>query len=250
MIRALAIACLGLLALVTHARGASPGNECTVPVSLLESDASLRLTSYRLQRKQPIRIVAIGGGSTAGTAAGPRDQAFPQRLQVALGARYPEIEIVVINKGIPRQSTRQMVDRFASDVLAEAPTLVIWEIGTNDAVRGIDIDEFGRAIQAGIDTLRARTIDIILMDMQFSRSMAALINYPLYLAALHRTADLDDIFVFRRFEIMKYWSETGVFDFENVAREQRQTMAARVYDCIARRLAEAIERAAASPPAR
>jgi hypothetical protein len=46
-------------------------------------------------------------------------------------------------------------------------SLVIWETGISDAVRGIDTDEFAAALQTGIDELKNRAIDILLVDMQF-----------------------------------------------------------------------------------
>ena len=46
--------------------------------------------------------------------------------------------------------------------------------------------------------------------------------------------------VFPRFEMMRYWSEQNVFNFDGVAKDQRASLAAKVYECIASKLAEAI----------
>jgi hypothetical protein len=58
----------------------------------------------------------------------------------------------------------------------------------------------------------------------------------------HR-ADVEDVYLFRRFEMMKLWSETGVFHFEDVPKTRRAELAAEVYDCIGERMADAIEHA-------
>jgi len=42
---------------------------------------------------------------------------------------------------------------------------------------------------------------------------------------------------------MKYWSENGVFNFTDIPKEQRAPLAAQVYECLAERLADAIEHA-------
>jgi len=39
---------------------------------------------------------------------------------------------------------------------------------------------------------------------------------------------------------MRYWSEQNVFNFDGVAKDQRADLAASVYECIGRRLAEII----------
>ncbi len=189
-------------------------------------------------------IVAIGGASTAGTAAGSPDLAYPARLGDALIGLFPYSEVFcVVNKGVPRQSSQQQLDRFPSDVLAEDPVLVIWETGTVDAVHDIQIDDFAGALQRGIDELKNRAIDIILVDMQFSHSTAAMIDFQRYLDTLHRVGGLNEIYVFPRFAVMKYWSEQNVFNFDGVAAGERAKLAARVYECIGRRMARAIRQA-------
>jgi hypothetical protein len=134
-----------------------------------------------------------------------------------------------------------MVDRFSRDVYALSPALVIWETGTFDAAHGIDVEDFAGSLAAGITDLHEHKLETMLMNMQYSRSTASVINFEPYLAAMQHTADLDDVYLFRRFEMMKYWSENGIFDFANVAPERRAPLAAAVYECIAERLADAID---------
>jgi hypothetical protein len=133
-----------------------------------------------------------------------------------------------------------MLERFASDVMPEDPVLVIWETGIADAVRGIEVDDFAAALQNGIDEIKNRAIDIVLVDMQFSHSTAAVIDFERYLTTVRRVGDLNEVYVFPRFEMMRYWSEQNMFNFDEVAPEERARLAAKVYDCIGRKLAKAI----------
>jgi lysophospholipase L1-like esterase len=235
---------IGLLAAMAAAAEAPPIN-CRVPNEIVDDDPILPLTARRFEAKQPLRIVAIGGASTAGTAAGDNGtNSYPHRLEEALRQRHPGVDVTVINKGVARQTTAQMVQRFASDVFAASPTLVIWETGTVDAVRGIDIDQFAAALEAGIAALRDHHLDIMLVNMQYNPSTGSVINFEPYLEALQHAADFDDVYLFKRYEIMKYWSETGVFDLADVPKDQRPQFAAEVYRCLGEVLAEAIDHAA------
>jgi len=213
---------------------------CDVPDELMQVDEKLPHLAERLHAGQPVRIVAIGGASTTGSAAGSSDLAYPHRLQEILARWYPAASVTVVNRGVPRQTARQMLDRFPTDVLPEDPVLVIWETGTTDAVRGVDVDDFAAALQAGIDELEAHGIDVMLVDMQFSHSTMAVIDFERYLNTLHRVGDVNDINVFPRFEMMRYWSEQNVFNFDGVAKDERAALAAKVYECIAGKLADAI----------
>jgi len=229
--------------LIVPTTGRAEQPECEVPPELLEVSVKLPHLAERLGARRPVTIVAIGGASTKGAAAGAPDLAYPYRLQVALAEHYPDAPITVVNKGVPRQSTQQMVERFPTDVIAEDPILVVWETGISDAVRGIEIDDFAAALQAGIDEVKNRAIDIVLVDMQFSRRTSTMINFEQYLTALHRIGDLNEVYLFPRFEMMRYWSEQNVFNFDEVADAERARLAAKVYDCIGRRLAQAIRAA-------
>jgi acyl-CoA thioesterase-1 len=228
------------VAVIACAPCAFAGAQCKVPDELMRVDETLPHLSERLRAGGPIKIVAIGGASTTGAAAGSADLAYPHRLQETLRLWYPGVSITVVNKGVPRQTAQQMLERFPSDVIAEDPVLVIWEAGTTDAVRGVEVEELAAALQSGIDALKTRSIDIMLIDMQFSRSTVTVIDFDRYLNALHRVGDVNDVYVFPRFEIMRYWSEKNVFNFDSISKDERAGLAASVYECIGKKLAETI----------
>jgi len=216
---------------------------CDVPAELAQLSAPLLVTRATIRSGQPVRILALGGGSTLGSAAGGPELTYPARLQAYLATRFPHRQITVVNKGVMRQLTEQMVERMAAEVGAARPTLVIWETGITDAVRGIDPNDFAAQVQAGVEWLAKRRIDVLLMDMQYSRGSATLINFGPYVEALRNVADVKNVPVFRRHELMKHWIEEGVFDFTATPATARAQEAARLYDCLGRALAQAIGRA-------
>jgi acyl-CoA thioesterase I len=217
---------------------------CGAPADLLQVSAKLPHLAARARARLPLTIVAIGGASTRGTAAGLPDNAYPHRLELWLRTSFPGLPITVINRGVPRQSAQQMVARFAADVAAARPVLAIWEVGISDAVRGVDIDDFAAALQSGIDELKKWAIDTILVDMQFSRRADTLIDFERYLETVHQIGELNGVYVFPRYALMRYWSEQHMFNLDEVAGGERARLAANVYDCIGRQLAEAIRIAA------
>jgi lysophospholipase L1-like esterase len=233
---------LAVLLCALPVRGAPAESNCAVPSELVEDDPKLPAVAQAFQARRPVTIVAIGGASTAGTAAGGGEEnAYPHRLEDALRQRHPGVSITVLNKGVARQTAGDMVGRFAADVYPYHPTLVIWETGTVEAVRGLDPEAFAAQLQAGIADLRAHQTEVMMMDMQYSRSTTSVINYEPYLDALHRTADVEDAYLFRRYEMMHYWGENGVFDFVDVPKDRRAALATEVYKCLAERLADAID---------
>jgi hypothetical protein len=234
------VVALGIAVVISLPSAFGGDTRCDVPAELMRVEVILPHLSERLRARNPVKIVAIGGASTTGSAAGSPDLAYPHRLQEVLDHWYPDIPITVVNRGVPRQTAQQMLERFPSDVIAEDPVLVIWETGTTDAVRAVEIDDFAAVLQGGIDQLKTHGIDIILMNMQFSRSTATVIDFERYLSTLYRIGESNELFVFPRFEMMRYWSERDVFNFDEVAKSERASLAASVYECIARNLGETI----------
>src|SRR5260370_20615741 len=120
--------CLGGAAALNLAMPATTRAEpesCAVPPELIEVSVKLPHLAERLRARQTLNIVAIGGASTRGAAAGAPDLAYPHRLQLALAAFYPDVPITVVNKGVPRQSTQQMGERFPTDPIPDDPILVL-----------------------------------------------------------------------------------------------------------------------------
>jgi acyl-CoA thioesterase I len=241
---ALVVVALGVAPGATARAAAAAPSACAAPPDLLEVAARLPHLAARLRARLPITIVAIGGASTSGAAAGLPDNAYPHRLQLWLAAAFPGLPITVINKGVPRQTAQDMVARFAADVLAAKPVLVVWEVGIVDAVRGVEIDDFAATLQTGVDQLKKWAIDIVLVDMQFSPKANAVIDFEHYLDTVHRTGELNEVYVFPRYALMRYWSEQHMFDLDEMTGgRERARLAAGVYDCIGRQLAEAIRTA-------
>lgn len=226
---------------VARQASAAAAVHCSAPPELIEDEPSLPRLARHFKQHSPVTIVVIGGASTAGIAP---DNAYPYFLDIALRRRHPKTQITVINRGVRGQTAAQMAARFAKDVYADHADLVIWETGTVDAVRGKDVNAFAETLDAGIAALRAHKVELMLMDMQYNPSTDSVINFEPYLDALHHTATLQDVYMFRRFDIMKYWDESGAFDLTSVPKAKRLIVAREFYECLGERLADAIDYAA------
>jgi lysophospholipase L1-like esterase len=230
--------------------------DCSVPESFYAFEPPLTKTAKTLASGREVVIVALGGASTLGVAASGPDLAWPARLALALSGRFPSAHAKVINLAVARQTAKRAADRLDRDVLPLKPTLVIWETGTMEAVRGLDVDEFRETLQAGFDKLRAAGGEVMLMNMQFSRDTEAMISFEPYLIAMRELADANDVPLFRRHDIMRYWAESGWLNLRARDDEKRRQVALKLYDCIGRAMADFLTRGvhakepAASPGSR
>ncbi|HXP78001.1 MAG TPA: GDSL-type esterase/lipase family protein [Stellaceae bacterium] len=233
-----------LLPAPASAQGVPAASGCDASAELVQDDPQFPQVAERLKAKQAIVVVVIGGSSTTGRAAGGGDAAYPHQLELALQRRYPGVTVTVLNKGVAGETADQMAARMERDALGANPALVLWEVGVTDAVRATNSDDFTTTLQAGVTQLHDRRIDVMLIDMQYSPDTSSVINFQPYLDGLHQIGDLTGAYVFRRYDIMKYWSDAGVFNFTDVPKSDRRQLAARVYTCLGERLADAIAYAA------
>src|SRR5262245_6214491 len=236
----IAVAGFGFLCLPGMA--SAQEQSCAVPTSFYDTEPTLPKTAAAIASGQRVVIVVLGGASTLGQAAGSPELAWPARLAVALTSRFPSAHVTVYNRAVARQTTQEMAARLDRDVIALKPMLVIWETGTTDAVRGIEIDEFRQTIQDGINRLRASGAEVVFMDMQFSRHTHAVINFDRYETVLREVTDANDVPLFRRHDIMHHWAESGLFDLMTGNHDKLHLLASRLYDCIGRAVADFITR--------
>jgi lysophospholipase L1-like esterase len=223
--------------------------ECPVPEGFYTFEPPLTKTAKALGDGREVVIAALGGASTLGLAAGRLELAWPARLASALAARFPSARTKVVNLAVARQTAKRGLERLDRDVLPLKPTLVIWETGTMEAVRGIRVGDFRETLQAGIDQLRAAGSEVVLMNTQFSRDTDAIIYFEPYLIAMRELADANDVPMFHRHGIMRHWAETGSLDLRTREGEKGRQVAAKLYDCIGRALADFVARGAAKPTA-
>src|SRR5262249_27504419 len=138
-----AVAGLNLALLPTLAEA---GAHCAAPAALARFDAPLPRFAAALASGQPVNIVALGSSGTQGIGASSPAACYPVKLQAELLQRFPQNRIVVENLGIGGQLATDMLARIKTDVIPRQPTLVIWQTGVNDAMRGVKVEEFRQTV--------------------------------------------------------------------------------------------------------
>ena len=217
---------------------------CAVPPALVEPVASLPALGAALERAAPVRIVALGSGTTQGIGASTPMASFPMRLEAALKPRTGSM-VNVVNLGAQRQLASEMLARLEREVLAHKPTLVLWETGTVDAVRGVPLDEFTVQLEAGIAKLRQAGVDVVLIDPQYARYTPRVVNILPFVEAMRTVAGSGQLVLFDRFEVMRHWIDNNVFHLdERVPPRLAAGEIDQVYNCIAELLADMILTAA------
>jgi len=217
------------------ARAIEP-NVCEVPGYLLFGESELKRVAAAVKERRRLEIAVIGTASSILPGSGVT--AYPARLEAALRARLPGVTVNVTSLAKPRQSAGEMVQNIKKLLSDLKPDLIIWQSGTVDAMRGIELDKFGAALDQGIEGIKAAGADVILMNMQYSPRTESMIAVDLYLDSMRAAAREHEVPLFDRFSIMRNWSDNGAFDLYTATTNP--AMAEKVHDCIGRTLASLV----------
>jgi len=196
---------LGLLLVLTGPATAGRVDCPPAPTPLLR----LPGIAAALAAGQPLVIVALGSSSTEGSGASSREATYPAQLEADLRRALPGHAIRVINKGIGGQDASEMLQRLDTDALALHPTLLIWQVGVNSALRHESPLRFREMISAGVNRARAAGVDVMLMDSQrgaWTRSAPERAAFDQVLADL---AELPGVALFSRGALMDAWAAAG-----------------------------------------
>jgi len=217
---------------------------CAAPQEMTRFRVRLPNTARAIRSGKGLVILAIGSSSTEGVGASDAAHAYPALLAEELRHRWPQLSVTVINKGVGGEIAAEMLARFERDVLPYHPQLVIWQTGSNQALRSGDIKEYAGTIREGISRLQAAQVDIVLMDPQFA---PRLIERPIHLFivdSIGAVAKDMKVAVFRRFAVMRHWISSGQYKVEDIISRDGLHMNDVSYSCIAHLLADSLAAAA------
>ncbi len=193
----------GVMAMLAAGAAFAEGPSC--PDTPLQR-VQLQATRVALFHARPIKIVALGSSSTEGAGATAPDRTYPERLETLLQAAWPDVAVTVLNKGVGGQLVNDVLGRIDRDVLDEQPTLVIWQIGTNEILRGMDEELFTAELDQGVRRILASGADLVLMDSQIAPRLRN-DRLAAYDDIIARETQEQHVPLFSRTELMREWHD-------------------------------------------
>ena len=227
------------------ARGEDAARSCDVPAYLLTTESTLPKVAEAIEKGNPLEILVVGSRSS--TINSGDGSAYPGRLQALLKEKLPKVAVNVSVDLQIKKTAEEVAPGLAKLVEGKRPTLVIWQTGTYDAIRGVDPDDFRGAVDEGVVALQNAGTDVILLNLQYSPRTETMTSAPPYLDNMRVVAQQHDVPLFDRFAIMRHWNESG--DFDLFSTSHGIDLAKRVHDCLGRALSKFVIDAARIKPA-
>lgn len=188
-----------------------------------------------LAKRKTLRILAMGAApGRVGAHGGGYTALIERMLEDALKG----VDVVMINRGVSGELAVGAASRMRNEVALDEPDLVLWQVGTNDALAGVPADEFAATVKDQIDWLKAHKVDVVLVGLQFAKEMLRDAHYVKIRETLRQLAAQENVIVIRFFEAMQIINEAQNTGTEPVSQAFEHDEAA--YNCLAQYVARAI----------
>ena len=157
-----------------------------------------------LERKLPLKVMAIGSSSTVGIGATAPSRTYPNQLSAILLRNFKDLSLSIVNRGVSGELAAATADRLKMQVALERPTLVLWQVGTNDALARVPVDEFSQTVRDHVRWMKSHEIDVVLVGLQYTPKSVRDEHYHAIRKALSELAEQEGVLLVRRYDAMEF----------------------------------------------
>lgn len=175
--------------------------ECQTPGVKLELDKPLPNTLAAMRDSKAIRILTIGASASAGMD--PGGGGYQEIIKEQLERTVSGLDVELIDRGISGELASNAATRIRTEVALAEPNLVLWQVGSNDALAQVPADEFRETVTETIQWLRRYNVDVVLVGMHYVPSLRNDPHYQAIRGTLSNIAETEKIIRLSRYEAME-----------------------------------------------
>ncbi len=147
--------------------------ECSVRGSTVEGRSPLRAMRRALRESRPVKVLAIGSSSIVGVGASSPVAGYTVRLEHDLEGFLKGFDIDLIPSGMSGEQAEGTAARIRAEVEEKRPDLIVWQVGTNDAMAGVGEERITNCLRTTLDWLAKKKVDVVLINPQYVDRLAA-----------------------------------------------------------------------------
>ena len=179
-----------------------------MPAAVVSSNAPLPNLAKALAEHKTIEILAVGSAATGAIGLSDGMKSYPVQIEDILRSALAGANVDIINRGTGGEVAQTSADRIRSEVALVKPDLVLWQLGTNDALARVDPDQFADIVESTINWLRSINIDVVLVGLQYTTRFAKDESYFAIREALEKVARDEKVLYVKRYDAMLFIAET------------------------------------------
>ncbi len=182
--------------------------QCAAPSQEIAAPGPLPATISRLQSGKTLRVLAIGSASIQQFDRKTNRVNESSHFASLLGKVLKDVKIEIVNRGVSGEVVSTSAQRLINEAVMARPNLVLWQLGTSDAISRVPVDEFIETVRSTVERLRANNIDVVLVGLQYTPQFARDEQFYAMRTALSKLARDEQIVLVRRYNVMDFIART------------------------------------------
>jgi lysophospholipase L1-like esterase len=209
--------------------------DCQIGGTDIVNESPLPSVAAALKDRRQLRILAIGAAALGRRfSRGGHTEDIRQILQKAIKG----LDVMMINRGVSGELAAQAAIRIQTEVALTEPDLVLWQVGTNDALAYVPLDELKSSLVDTVRWLRGHKVDVVLVGLQYVDRMEQDDHYKAVRELLRKIAAEENVMIVRRYEAQRLLSQAAASGGGLIPDEFQRSEAG--YACLAQYMARAI----------
>ncbi len=164
-------------------------------------DTPLPNSAQALQQRKRLKILAIGASSAS--VVGPMREGTSPLLEQILEHTIKDLDVEIINRGFSGELAEAAATRLKIEVALNHPDIVLWQVGTNDALAQVPVEQFQEAVGGMVRWLKDHNIDVILVGLHYMKRLVKDAHYQAIRASLRSIAAKENVPRITRYEAME-----------------------------------------------
>lgn len=151
-----------------------------------------------MTQRQKIVALAIGSSVVGRSRPGGDYYGLVERF---LETTFKGLDVVLVQRGVSGELARDGADRIRLETARFTPDVVFWQVGTADAMAGIDPAETREIVRSTIRWLKEHEIDVVLIGLHYTPSLRDDGPYQAMRRAISDVARAEGVLRIRRYEV-------------------------------------------------
>ncbi len=193
------VACGAGLASAQNATAVAPlPKECVGPANATPASVPLPNVAAALKARKTLNILAIGG--TSASLRGPVSGGHYATVERFLEQTFKGLDVEIVHRGVSGELAADAAERIKNEVALTKADLVLWQLGTADALARVPIDDFKTSVSETLQWLKEHKVDVILVGMRYTRVIARDPQYQKTRQVVELTAKQQNVLRINRYE--------------------------------------------------
>jgi acyl-CoA thioesterase I len=179
----------------------SISQECRTPGLAAVRAVPLPNVASALKKRKVISILTIGASSRAGRDVGAGG--YYSLIERMLEKSVKGLDVQIYDRGVSGELAADAAQRLMTEVALIKPDLVLWQLGTHDALQQVSVEDFKATVSDTLDWLKAHNVDVVLVGMHYIKGLAKDPHYQAIRRALSEITAAKHVMRIGRYEAMR-----------------------------------------------